>query len=192
MHSTHCILVNIPSAAEHYNNTVSEMTKAELKEMVIAYAESRTEDFYGWVYDGRELLDEADGYQPVIFSNENWSEFEDILLSVDSDQKNYAKEMLEYLKEEAGSTDVSDILSSLLLANDRTASRDSVDPDTWKWDYLNQGAYALKQIAHLIHGDYNFDSEFYDTYRGTALVPFIAQLKETPDDWALVQFDYHY
>ena len=99
--------------------------------------------------------------------------------------------MLDYLKEEAGSTDVSEILSSLLLANDRTANREDVDSNTWRFDFLNQGAWALKQIANLIHGDYTFDSEFYDTSRDTAFVPFIATLKENPSEWALVQFEYH-
>lgn len=82
-------------------------------------------------------------------------------------------------------------MDTLLLANDRAASEDDVDPEAWKWDYLNQGAWALKQIASILHGDYIFESEFYDTDRKTALVPFIEQLKENPDDWALVQYEYH-
>ena len=117
--------------------------------------------------------------------------FEEMLLAIDRDQKNYAKHMLGYLKEEAGSTDVSEILSNILLANDRTANREDVDSNTWRFDFLNQGAWALGQIAKMIHGDYNFDSEFYDTFRGTALIPFIDTLKEKPEEWALVQFDYH-
>ena len=132
-----------------------------------------------------------DDDQSVIFADDNWSLFEEILLAVDRDQKNYAKHMLDYLKEEAGSTDVSEILSNLLLANDRTANREDVDSNTWRFDFLDQGAGALGQIAKMIHGDYNFESEFYDTSRGTALVPFIGKLKEAPNEWALVQFDYH-
>ena len=70
---------------------------------------------------------------------------------------------LEYLEEETGTLDLKQILSSLLLANDRTASKGNVDPDTWRWDYLNQGAFALLEIARLISGNYYCESEFYDT-----------------------------
>ena len=152
MHAIHSILVHIPETATSDEKDLNKMTKEEIKERVIKYAENYTDCFYGFVFDGRELLDD----EPVLFASDNWDTFEEVLLAIDMDQKNYAKHMLGYLKEEAGST-----------------------------------AWALKQIANLIHGDYTFDSEFYDTSRGTALVPFIAQLKENPDEWALVQFDYH-
>ena len=187
MHSTHAILVNTNYAANAAKKTLSEMTKEEIEEMVINYAENYTDCFYGFVFDGRELMED----DPVLFASDNWEAFEEMLLSIDRNQKNNAKHMLSYLKEEAGSTDVSEILSNLLLANDRTANREDVDSNTWRFDFLNQGAWALKQIANLIHGDYTFESEFYDTSRGTALVPFIAKLKENPSEWALVQFDYH-
>lgn len=186
MFANHSILVNTTYAADAANKDLSEMTKEEIKEMVINYATDETECFYGPVFDCRDLIDD----QPVVFAADNWPLFEEILLAVDRDQKNYAKHMLNYLKEETDSTDVSEILSKLLLANDRTADRDSVDSDTWRFDFLNQGAWALRQLANLIHGDYTFDSEFYDTSRRTALVPFIATLKENPNEWALVQFDY--
>ena len=187
MFSTHAILVNTTYASDAANKNLSEMTKEEIKEMVINYATNETECFYGPVFDCRDLVED----QPVVFAADSWSLFEEILLAVDRDQKNYAKHMLNFLKREAGSTDVSEILSNLFLTRDRTADRDSVDPDTWSWDYLNIGAWALRQLAYLIHGEYIFDSEFYDTYRRTALVPFIATLKESPSEWALVQFVYH-
>lgn len=187
MHSIHAILVNITDAIRNDEKKITEMTKEELKERVINYAENHIDSFYGFVFDGRELLED----EPVLFASDNWDAFEEMLLAIDRDQKNYAKHMLGYLKEEAGSTDVSEILSNLLLANDRTANREDVDSNTWRFDFLNQGAWALGQIAKMIHGDYNFESEFYDTFRGTALVPFIDTLKEKPEEWALVQFDYH-
>ena len=115
-----------------------------------------------------------------------------MLLSADKMQKGYAKIMLESLEEETGTLDLKQILSSLLLANDRTASKGNVDPDTWRWDYLNQGAFALLEIARLISGNYYCESEFYDTSRETALVPFIEKLKEHPEEWVLVRFDYHW
>ena len=187
MHSIHAILVNITDAIRNDEKKITEMTKEELKERVINYAENHTDSFYGFAFDGRELLED----EPVLFASDNWDAFEEMLLAIDRDQKNYAKHMLGYLKEEAGSTDVSEILSNILLANDRTANREDVDSNTWRFDFLNQGAWALGQIAKMIHGDYAFESEFYDTFRGTALIPFIDTLKEKPEEWALVQFEYH-
>ena len=187
-HSIHAILVKIPYAAEAAEKNLSEMKKEEIKEMVIGYATEETECFSGWAFDYRALLDD----EPVLFANDNWDMFEEVLLAIDSDQKNYAKETLEDLEEEVETTDLSVILNNLLLVNDRTASCDSVDSKTWRFDHLNHDALALVEIARLIHGDYYFESEFYDTSRRTALVPFIAKLKENPADWALVQFDYHW
>ena len=199
MYSTHAILVNIPDAAKSSSSKLSEMTKEEIKEMVINYATNETERFAGPVFDSRDLLNEEDHeedqdecFLPVVFASEEWDIFERILLAKDRAQKAEAKFALEYLKEQAGSTDVSALLSNLMLANDRTACRESVAPETWRWDYLNQGAFALKHIGELIHGTYCFESCFYDTSRDTALVPFIKKLKENPEDWAIVQYDYHW
>lgn len=164
MHSTHAILVNTTYAANAAEKNLSEMTKEEIKEMVINYAIEKTECFSGWAFDYRTLLDEyyeedeGEDYRSVIFANEDWEAFEEILLSADMMQKRYAKNMMEYLKEEAGTLDLSEILNTLLLVNDRTASQDDVAPDAWKRDFLDQGSWALREIARLIHGDYFFES----------------------------------
>lgn len=197
MHSTHAILVNIRYASDESNKLHSEMTKEEIREMVINYATEETERFSDLAFDYRTLLDEyyeedeGEDYRSVIFASEDWTAFEEVLLSADRAQKGYAKHMLKYLEEQTGTLDIAQILSYLLLANDRSASQDNVDPDAWRWDYLNQGSWALREIARLIHGDYYFESGFYDTSRRTALVPFINKLKEKPEEWALVRFDYH-
>ena len=197
MYSIHSILVHIPAAADAADKTLNELTKEELTEMVINYATEETERFCGLAFDHRTLLggeayDEEESHQPVIFASEDWAAFEHVLLSADSAQKGYAKEMLGYLEEQTGTIDLAEILRNLLLANDRTASQDSVDPRTWKRDYLNQGSWALREVSRLIHGDYYFESGFYDTSRRTALVPFIYKLKGKPEEWALVRFDYHF
>ena len=197
MHATHSILVHIPSAAESIDKDLSELNKEETRKMVVNYATEETECFYGPVFDYRTLLDEYyedsdEDYRSVIFAAEDWDAFEEVLLSADRAQKGYAKHMLEYLEEETGTLDLSQILSSLLLANDRTAKQDDVEPRTWKWDFLNQGSFALLEVARLIRGKYYFESGFFDTYRDTALIPFIDQLKDKPEDWALVRFDYHF
>ena len=147
MYSNHSILVNTTYAANAADKNLSEMTKEEIKEMVINYATEETERFYGPVFDSRSLDDD----QPVIFADDNWSLFEEILLAVDRDQKNYAKHMLDYLKEEVGSTDVSEILSSLLLANDRTANREDVDSNTWRLGFLAQQERYMSLSSHKHH-----------------------------------------
>ena len=191
MYALHAILVNIPDVAKTENKNLETMTQNEIKEMVIDYATKETECFYGPVFDNRWLLEEVKGYEPVIFSRENWSYFEEMLLAIDRDQKNLATSWLDYLKEHIESTEIDDIVNTLFLANDRTASEDSVDPGVWEWDYLSKGAWALKQIASILNGDYILESGFYDTARCTALVQFIEQLKENSDDWALVQYECH-
>ena len=199
MYSTHAILVNIPDAAESSSSKLSEMTKEEIKEMVINYATNETERFAGHVFDYRDLLNEEDHdedqdecFLPVVFASEDWKAFEGILISRDRGQKGYAKSMLEYLEEVTSSMDVSTLLNNLLLVNDRNATLDSVDPKTRRRGYHSQGGWALREIARLIYGEYTFESGFYDTYHRTAIIPFIEELKENPEDWAIVQYDYHW
>lgn len=199
MYSTHAILVNIPDAVKTSSSKLSEMTKEEIKEMVINYATNETERFAGPVFDYRDLLNEEDReedqdecFLPVVFASEDWEAFEGILISRDRGQKGYAKSMLEYLEEVTSSTDVSTLLNNLLLVNDRNATLDSVDPKTRRRGYHSQGGWALREIARLIYGEYTFESGFYDTYHRTAIIPYIEELKENPEDWAIVQYDYHW
>lgn len=197
MYITHTILVNISYAAESANKTLTKMSKEETKEMVINYATEETNCFFGRAFDFRSLLDnhdegEDEDCRSVIFANEDWDAFENVLLSADEMQKKYAKSILKYLAKNTGTLDLSELLTNLLLANDRKADKDSVDANTWAWDYLNQGSWALSEIARTIRGDYHFESGFYDTSRGTALVPFIDKLKKNPEEWALVRFEYQF
>ena len=187
MHFTTAILVHVPSAVDDDENNIKEMTKEELTACVVNYAENETERFYGPVYDYRDLIE-----NPVIFANENWKAFEDDLLERDRAQKGYAISMLEYLSELTDKRDITDLVSSLFLANDRRATPESVDIKTWKWDHLDQRSWALLEIARVIKGKFTAESGFYDTYRRTSLVPFIEKLKEEPDNWALVTYDCHW
>ena len=187
MYTEHAILVNIPDAAQDADKTLSKMTKNEIRKMVIDYAIQKTEYYEGFVFDFRYLRKK----KPVLFSRDDWNGFEKKLLDIDVCQKAFAIDQLPVLEEVAGSINVLDLLRTLLLVNKRDASRDSVDPEAWFLDCRNLGARALLFIAKIIWGEYFFDSLFYDIRRRTALVPFIGRLKETPDDWALVLFDYH-
>ena len=83
MHSIHAILVNITDAIRNDEKKITEMTKEELKERVINYAENHTDSFYGFAFDGRELLED----EPVLFASDNWDAFEEMLLQFPAAEK---------------------------------------------------------------------------------------------------------
>lgn len=188
MHSTHIILVNLTDAIEAME------TDDELRETAVAIAEDETERFYPSVFDSRALLEEGEDDDfpvPVVLSKNDQQIFEDYLLQVDQAQKNYAKGLMDRIKANTGSADLSQFLAKIFLSYDRTISMEEIEKNDWEWDVFNDTAWKVNIIADLMHGVYNIDSQFYDTYRGTALVPFLAQLKKTPNDWALVAFNCH-
>ena len=188
MHSTHIILVNL---ADDYD---PEMTNEEMRRVARWKAEEETERFFGSVFDSRHLLEEGEDDDfpvPVVLSKENWSLFEEYLLSVDKAQKQYAKFLMDRVRANTGTSDLCKLLNDIFLSHDRSCPMDIIEKNNWEWDAIADTPWKINIVADLMHGVYNIDSQFYDTYRGTALVPFLAQLKKTPDDWALVAFDYH-
>lgn len=54
-------------------------------------------------------------------------------------------------------------------------------------------AWDILEIAKLLYGEYMSDSYFYDSYDYTARITdnTIADIKNSPEHWALVMFDYH-
>ncbi len=188
MHATHIILVNLSDAYD------PEKTNEEMREIAIAIAEEETNCFYGHVYDSRNLLEEGEDDDfpvPVVLSKENWSLFEEYLLAVDKAQKQYAKFLMTRVKANTGTGDLCQLLNDTFLSHDRSITMEEIEKNNWEWDDCADTPWKLNIVADLMHGVYNIDSQFYDTYRGTALVPFLAQLKKTPNDWALVAFDCH-
>lgn len=58
----------------------------------------------------------------------------------------------------------------------------------------HMSAYYLNQLGKIVYGEYCFDSMFYNTDEYDSIVDdkLIDKVKESPDDWAMVFFDYHY
>ena len=54
-------------------------------------------------------------------------------------------------------------------------------------------AFHLHRLSDLLYGRYIDDSLFYDAHEYTARIykNTLAALKEHPEDWAVVMFDYH-
>ena len=54
--------------------------------------------------------------------------------------------------------------------------------------------YELHQLASLLHGEYDFFFRFFncDAYTARIEQATIDRVKETPNEWALVMFDYHF
>ena len=52
---------------------------------------------------------------------------------------------------------------------------------------------SLKTIANLLSGNYCFDSYFYNIDDGTSRINdnTLEKVKQSPEKWALVLFDYH-
>ena len=187
MWAIHSILVHIPTATESALKEKGALTKAQIKDCVIQYALDETLDFSDEVYDCRTYIEDEEGNPLVIFAEDDWKAFEDDLVRVDTAQQNAAKNLLNQIKKLVGSTDLSD----LLQAHKAASLSNRVKMGAKDSSYVNLLGYFLKQFASLIHGDYFFDSMFYDTYNYTSLVPEIGKLKKSPKDWAIVQFDCH-
>ena len=71
----------------------------------------------------------------------------------------------------------------------------------WERNYENKPengfdlltAFYLHRLSDLLYGRYIDDSLFYDTHEYTARIykSTLSALKERPEDWAVVMFDYH-
>lgn len=167
MHILHRILVRV----------VGNGTREDIIDEARSRAESLTEDFYEQAFDWR-VTDSAGRWEEeypenVILSRENIerfkSELERCLLAQQKE--------IEYRLENICKTS-SDIRELVNLAN------------TGKSTFV----YDLRCLAELLYGEYNCDSGFYNTEEYTAKITSstIDAVKASPNDWALVMFDYHY
>ncbi len=192
MHATHSILVNVPEAVNDSGYNLSELSKDNLINCVVEYAERQTERFYGPVFDSQVLLEEGqdeDYPSSVLFSKDDWDGFVEWLLLCDKSQKRYAAFLCNEIEEDAGTGALGDLVKRCFLTHDREAEIDhnqickrEFDPVRWQ----------LKHLFNLVCGTYFFDSDFYNTYNGNAFVPYLSELKDSADDWALVAFDCHW
>ena len=151
-------------------------------------AENETEDYCGPVYDWRET-DTAgrwsDEYpKQVYFAQDDieWfiAEINEALNSQRLELNTYMKE----LKEKMG-TDLEKVVS--VLMGDAQSSENNNTANGFL-------SFALLKIAKLVYGDYNCDSYIYSTADHTARIwpEDIEQIKQEPNKWAMVMFDYHF
>jgi len=151
-------------------------------------AENETEDYCGPVYDWRETDTAgrwADEYpKQVYFAQDDieWfiAEINEAINSQKLELNTYMKE----LKEKVG-TDLEKIVSMLMGDTQPADGNNSAN------GFLS---FALLKIARLVYGDYNCDSYIYSTADNSARIypEDIEHIKQEPNKWAMVMFDYHF
>ena len=185
MHYLHKILVHIPSAI----NMNEIASKEELLEEIIAYARRVTERFYGIAFDWREV-DSAGGWtdkypKQAYIAADDLGWFINELRDVQESQRREIDDHLNFIQAVG--------YDNLAVLSDKLWKRGSLNDDFNKNYEDNMAAYSLLSLAKCLYGECRFDSYFYNTYSLTAHLyecDFEA-IKQDPDDWALVMFDYH-
>lgn len=185
MHYLHKILVYVPDVIGTSDENLSEK---ELFESIRSHAENETESFCEEVFDWRET-DSAgrwsDRYPQQVYLAEkdlDWfiKELQDSIAA----QRNEIEMCMEQLKSSVG-TNLEDIVNGLWT---RKAMYDSTD------GFNVMTPYYLNEIAAHLYGRYRCDSYFYNVHDCTARLynSDLDMIRQEPQNWALVMFDYHY
>ena len=171
MHILHRVLVNLRNVDDN------PIFREDMIDEIRDYAKMVTEDYCPHVYDWRETKTAgrwSDEYpENVILSREGHEKFFDELKRA---LKIQHSEIDFYLKR------VCEVSNDIkVFAEKYKKGEDSPD-------------YNLKFLSELLSGTYTSDSGFYNTesYDAKITPQLIEEVKKTPDDWALVFFDYHY
>lgn len=151
-------------------------------------AENETEDYCGPVYDWRET-DTAgrwvDEYpKQVYFAQDDIEWFLNEINAAVTSQRFELNSYLVELKEKIG-TDIEKMVS-VFMGDTQLCEKSNVN-----YDFL---PFALWKIARIAYGDYNCDSYIFNTNGHTARIypKDIEQIKQEPNKWAMVMFDYHF
>lgn len=184
MHYLHKILVYVPDVI---GTSDAEMDKKELLESIRSYAESETESFYQEAFDWRET-DSAgrwsDEYpQQVYLAAKDLDWFIKELQGVSACQRREIDVCMEQLKSSVG-MNLEEIVNGLWTRNSMYDSEDGFSMMT---------PYYLRNLGSHLHGDYRCDSYFYNTHDYTARLynADLDRVRQEPQNWALVVFDYH-
>lgn len=184
MHSLHKILVHIPDIPLDS----ATCSKEDFIDRVRSYAEEQTSDGYMTVFDWRET-DSAGRWEAqypvnVLFAKEDSEQFIQELIDVQKYQHQEIQYALDELSKKAG-TDLKQIICEVEKMNNQHEITKTVDLMT---------TFYLSRIASLLYGQYIFQSYFYNISGETSRVypQDIEAIKNNPEDWALVLFDYHY
>ncbi len=171
MHMLHRILVHKVNQQEGDRNDVIADARYD--------AESQTERYADRVYDWRET-DSAGRWADIYPEN--------VMLSSDSLQK-FISEL-----EDVRNYQVGEILR--YAKRIREQGFDSVEKLVACYQQGEVGRipyWELKQLAEFLYGEYTFDSGFFNIYQWDARVTAetIEEVTKSPNEWALVMFDYH-
>lgn len=180
MHTLNRVLVRI-----YGENNLLHLTEKDTREEVIeaarSWAEAETDDFYPRVFDYRET-DTAGRWaneypENVLLSKENICGF---IKELEKSLEFQLDEMKYHLDNICKvSVNIKELFD--LEYNART-------------EHATVPTWDLLRLSELMFGIYSCDSGFYDTdeYGAKITKKTIDKVKESPDDWALVMFDYHY
>lgn len=182
MHILHSILVHLPGDVPASEGE----SRGEYMERIRSYAEVETEDFHEIAYDWRETATAG-----------GWSnEYPENVLLGSEDGKKLIRELKKVRESQA--QEIRCYLESLLSCFDDRLSgivtelqKDSLGGLPMR---VSHYTFQLKKMAKLLDGEYFYDSCFYDTAKYTARLDgtTMREVREKPQDWALVFFDYHF
>ena len=87
---------------------------------------------------------------------------------------------------EHGGINLEDIVSVLM--------DDNLKPEAPSARFASATSFALLKLSRLLYGDYDIDSGIYNLASSSARIynEDIEQIKQEPNKWAMVMFDYHY
>lgn len=184
MHYLHKILVHIPDVTLFPND---KMDEKELLESIRLYADNKTEDFYQQAFDWRET-DSAGRWsheypQQVYLAASDVDWFIKELEAVMQIQRGEIDQCFSELKRTVGSN-LETIINGIWDQNAYGETNNGFSVMT---------PYYLQNIACHLYGQYRCDSYFYNTHDYTARLykSDLEKVRQEPDKWALVMFDYH-
>ena len=183
MHILHKILVYKEDGFEKIESEQERIDEAR------SLAEYDTEKYFEDVYDWRET-DTAGSWsdeypKQVYFATDDLDWFiNEINEAVDSQKAEVARYM-EEIKSNNG-TDLESIVSILMDNN--------LQPDAPSARFSSATSFALLKLSRLVYGDYDCDSGIYNLASSSARIynQDIERIKQEPNKWAMVMFDYHY
>ena len=182
MHILHKILV--------YNEDgFDSMAENERISSARSMAENSTDSYFGDAYDWRETETAgawSEEYpKQLYFADENLEWFiNEIKESIQSQKAEIASYMEEI--KSANAADFETLINGLI--------DDNLQPEAVSSRFNSNIAFALLKVSRLVYGDYDCDSCIYNTVSSTARIynEDIEAIKQEPNKWALVMFDYHY
>lgn len=187
MHVLHKILVYIPSM----ELDLSRCARSELVKEIRSCAEGETDSFAGEVYDWRETTTaggwSADYPENVLFAEDDIDRFVNELLAVRKQIDEEIKSAFQAIEKEVGTDElgyVADIIRGYEIT-DKTINEGIPN---------QMASYWLLRIGKLLHGEYCISSGFYNTFNYDANIYSVDMdtIRQKPEDWALVMFDYHF